>query len=98
MTTAQQADFLWKNFEALDAEAMISELLLNHIEDMIIGRKEALESKAFGTGDSWSNYYRKIGDSKGNETRNKDVAQLVNRELDKFAGMMGLKRVQCGRS
>lgn len=97
MSAADKSQVIWANWDKLDPEAALSELILNQFEDMLIGRSHALVSKVFGTEEEWKNYLDMLNAMKANEQAQQDFGQGVNAVLDMVAESLGLKRVQCGR-
>lgn len=93
-TAAKKMEAIYRHFEKLDPAAVITELFLNQVEDAVIGRTSGFINKAFGSGESWSNYYRAF--QAGNELI-PGVGKVTNRALDDFAKSLSLPRVRCGR-
>lgn len=93
-TAVKKMEAIYRHFDAIDPEAMVTELFLNQIEDAVIGKTSGFINKAFGSSASWANYYRAF--QAGNELI-PGVGKVTNEALDNFAKSAGLKRVRCGR-
>lgn len=85
-------DNLYKNWHLLDPSAAMSELILNQIEDAIIGRAQRAVSALGGSAESWQNYHNTwVLD----QDTAKERGKMTNAALDEFAKSMGLKRIAC---
>lgn len=92
-TAAKQAQRIYDNLDRLNVDAMMTELYLNQIEDYVIGRASGAINKAFGSGESWSNYYRAF--QEGNQVI-PDLGKITSSQLDALAKSLNLPRIRCG--
>lgn len=85
---------LMDHWDEIDWNAAMSELLLNQVEDYIIGRTRAAVSKGFGTEKNWYNYWKMLQAEDLTEFGSA-IGKNVNSILDEVADRAGLHRVRC---